>query len=409
VDNITHSLVGVALADVMAGRRARKSQRPLLVGAGIVAANLPDIDLVYSAITPAPLGYLLHHRGHTHTIVGLCVLAAAVLFVYRLIPPVRAMGAGDRLRFYLLVGVALASHLAMDALNSYGVHPFYPFDNRWRYGDAIFIFEPALWVVLGVAVAWNGRSRTSQAAAAIPLLILLVAIASMDVMPAESAVVLAVIGSAFAWFARNISLRARAAVALTATALIVVMLLATSRGAYAVTVEALQPVAPGRFVDVVLTPNPASPLCWSVIGIESRESAGEYVLWRGTLSLAPSLKDPTSCAMHRFAGAGKNRMFAKGKLVLRDEIHQSLRVLRDVAGRDCWAAAWLRFGRAPVIDRDNIFDLRFAERQTQNFTAMSLDRGAADTRCPSAVPKWDAPRADLLSGSASVVFRNRPH
>jgi hypothetical protein len=173
-------------------------------------------------------------------------------------------------------------------------------------------------------------------------------------------------------------------------------------------VEALEPVVHGRFVDVVLTPNPASPLCWSVIGIESRESAGEYVLWRGTLSLAPSLKDPTSCATHRFARAGKTRTFPGGKLVLRDEIHQSLRVLRDVATRDCRAAAWLRFGRAPVIDREKIFDLRFVERQAQDFTHMSLGRASGDTPCPSWVPPWDAPRHDLLSGSNSIVFRNRP-
>jgi inner membrane protein len=408
VDNITHSLVGVALADVMAGGRRAKSQRPLLVGAGIVAANLPDIDLVYSAITPAPLGYLLHHRGHTHTIVGLCVLAAAMAFIYALIPPVRAMRAGDRLRFHLLIVVALASHLAMDALNSYGVHPFYPFDNRWRYGDAVFIFEPALWVVLGVAVAWNARSRTSQLAAALPLVILLAAIASMDVMPAESAAVLAVAGSAFAWFARKISLRARAAVALAATALIVVALLAISRGAHSASVDALKPAVHGRLVDVVLTPNPASPLCWSVIAIETRESAGEYVLWRGTLSLAPSIKDPTSCAIHRFARAGRIRTLAQGAFELRDEIHQSLGRLRGMAEHDCWTAAWLRFGRAPVIERDTIFDLRFVERQTQDFTHMSLARRSGDPRCPTWVPPWTAPRMDLLSGSTSIVFRNRP-
>jgi inner membrane protein len=406
VDNITHSLVGVALADMMAGRRS-KSQRPLLVGAGIIAANLPDIDVVYSAITPAPLGYLLHHRGHTHTILGLGVLLVAMLGLYQLIPPVRAMRAGDRVRFSLLVGVALASHLALDALNSYGVHPFYPFDNRWRYADAVFIFEPALWVVLGVAVAWNGRSRTSQLAAALPLAILLVAIASMDVMPTESAAVLAVVGVGFAWFARNISSRARAVLALTGATLIVVVLLATSRGAHVVAVETLKPAIRGRLVDVVLTPNPASPLCWSVIGIESREPAGEYVLWRGTLSLAPSFKDPTSCAMHRFARPGDTRTFSGGKFVLRDEIHQSLRVLRDVFKRDCRAAAWLRFGRAPVIARDNIVDLRFVGRQTQDFTKMSLDGASDDTPCPAWIPPWDPPRSDLLSGSTPSVFRNK--
>ena len=150
MDNLTHSLVGVALADAMAGGRAAKSQRPLLVGAGLIAANLPDVDIAYSVMTPAPIGYLVHHRGHTHTIVGLGVLALVLVLAYRMMPPVRAMRTGDRLRLWLLMAAALASHLAMDALNPYGVHPFYPFDNTWYFGDAVFILEP-------VALARAGR------------------------------------------------------------------------------------------------------------------------------------------------------------------------------------------------------------------------------------------------------------
>jgi inner membrane protein len=407
VDNITHSLVGVALADVTMGRRGAKSQRPLMVGAALVAANLPDIDIIYSAITPAPLGYLLHHRGHTHTVAGLIVLAVAVAAIYQLTPPVRGMRGAARLRFYFLIAVALASHLAMDALNSYGVHPWFPIDNRWHYGDAVFIFEPALWVMLGVAVAWNGRSGASQLAAALPLGILLVTIAAMDVMPMESSAVLAVAGCTFAWFTRKISARSRAALALTASALIVVALVATSRSARAATRTALQPVLRGRLVDVVLTPNPGSPLCWSVIGVEAIELESEYVLWRGTLSLAPALKDPTRCAIHRFAGARHTRTLAAGQLVIRDEIHQSLRGLRDRAARDCWVQAWLRFGRVPVIEQNKIFDLRFVERQAQDFTSLSLAGRADDRQCPSWIPPWEMPRRDLLAGSKAIVFRYR--
>ncbi len=395
MDNVTHSLVGAVLADAVM-MRATKSHRPLLVGAGIIAANLPDMDLTYSAITPMPVGYLLHHRGHTHTIAGLGVLALLLVLAYRRLPPVRAMRAGDRWRLWLLIAVALASHLAMDALNSYGVHPFYPIDNRWYFGDAVFIFEPSLWVVLGVAVAWNGRSGTSRLAAAIPISILLVTIASMDIMPLESAVVLAAAGASFAWFARRLSPRSRAATALAGAALIVVASLATSRGARDVSRRALQPLLHGRLVDVILTPNPSSPLCWGVIGIESIETRGEYILWRGTLSLAPALKDPTTCASHRFAEAGTTRKVGDGRLALRDEIHQSLRQLRDLARENCWARAWMRFGRAPVVAGEQIFDLRFAERRTQAFTHLSLVGERGKPRCPAFVPGWAMPRKDLL-------------
>src|SRR5262249_8885402 len=42
-------------------------------------------------------------------------------------------------------------HIFADSWNSYGVHPFFPLDNSWYYGDYIFIVEPIVWVICG---AW---------------------------------------------------------------------------------------------------------------------------------------------------------------------------------------------------------------------------------------------------------------
>jgi inner membrane protein len=55
--------------------------------------------------------------------------------------------------------------------------------------------------------------------------------------------------------------------------------------------------------------------------------------------------------------------------------------------------AWLRFGRAPVVERGTIVDVRFAERLGQGFSHMRI--GVRDA-CPSNVPGWGMPRADLL-------------
>ena len=395
MDNIAHSLVGVALADAMMGKRS-KSHRPLVAGAGLIAANLPDIDLAYSAITPAPLGYLLHHRGHTHTIAGLAALTVLLILAYRWVPAVRAMRGAERLRLWLLMAVALGSHLAMDALNSYGVHPWYPVDNRWYFGDAVFIFEPSLWVVLGAAVAWNGRTRTARVVAAAPSVVLVAGIAAIGIVPLESVAGLAVIGAFCVWAGRRLPAPGRAALGLCAAMLIAAVLVALSREARAESRRALQPKIRGRLVDVVLTPNPSAPLCWSVIGVESNEESGEYVLWRGTLSLAPSLKAPASCASHRLAAGGRTRGVAAGRLAIRDEIRLPIRALRDLDRGNCWVRAWLRFGRAPVIDGGEIFDLRFAERGVRAFSHMALDRGSDDAGCPGFIPPWEMPRGDLL-------------
>ena len=392
MDNITHSLVGVALADLAMGRPA-KAQRPIFVGAGIIAANLPDIDLAYSGITASPLGYLLHHRGHTHTVAGLLVLALVLVLAYRFLPSVRKMGVLGRLRFWLLIAIALASHLALDSLNSYGVHPFYPFDNTWYFGDAVFILEPWLWLVFGVAAAWNGRSGVARLAVAVPMLILLVTTASTGAIPLESAAALAVGGGAFAWFAHRLSPPMRSAAALVVCVAFACGLLATSRLARAAAVDALRGELTGNVVDVILTPNPSSPLCWAAIVIELRETHGEYLLWRGTLSLSPAWKRPTTCASQRFVGAREIRIVGDGRFALRDNRRQSLTELRGLADRDCRVGAWLRFGRAPVIERGSIYDLRFAERLGQNFSHMRL---SPREPCPDHVPDWGLPRADLL-------------
>ena len=393
MDNITHSLVGVALADLAMGRRGADGQRPLIAGAGIVAANLPDIDVAYSWITPAPIGYLLHHRGYTHTAVGLFALALGLGVAYRFLPFVRKIPPAGRLRLWLVIAAALASHVLLDSLNSYGVHPFSPFHDRWYFGDSVFILEPSLWLILCVAVAWNGRTRTAKLAAALPMSVLLCTIVWTGEIPLESVAALAVIGVLFASIALRLSPRTRAAAALALLVLIVGGFIGMSRLARRAVMDVLTPELRGRIVDVILSPNASSPLCWAVIAIELREADGEYVLWRGTLSTMPKWKAPSACASYRFHGPHDARNIGEGRLALRDEIHQPLQPLRTLAATDCWVRAWLRFGRAPVIEGESIFDLRFSDRPGRQFSDMRLhDREG----CPPNVPGWEMPRADLL-------------
>src|SRR5215218_596325 len=75
MDNVTHALAGLLLAEstiVLAERRAPVSiafRRAALV-LGVITGELPDADLLYAgpALGMGKLGYLLHHRGHTHTV-----------------------------------------------------------------------------------------------------------------------------------------------------------------------------------------------------------------------------------------------------------------------------------------------------------------------------------------------------
>jgi len=198
-----------------------------------------------------------------------------------------------------------------------------------------------------------------------------------------------------AWVVSNMTPPAGAGLALFVASLIIFGLIGVSREARAASREALQPYVRGELVDVILMPNPASPMCWGFIGVEAFHAADEYVLWRGTLSLTSSLKPPARCASDRVMPDSHVRTIAHGDVVLREEIRQPLSRLRR-AGRDCWTQAWLRFGRAPVIEGDRIFDLRFHDRALREFTQMTL-RSTRDARaCPSFVPDWEMPRRDLF-------------
>ena len=395
MDNITHSLVGLALADLGTRRGAPGAERRLTVVSGIIAANLPDIDLAYSAITPAPLGYLLHHRGHTHTVLGVGVLMLALVVVYRLLPGAREMPRNGRFRLWIVSGAALASHMLLDALNSYGVHPFAPVNPTWYFGDAVFIFEPWLWMLLGVAAAWDARRRVVTMTSWLPILVVPLAMTSAGIIPIEAVVSLAIVGSVFNSVAGRMLPGVRAAAGLTASTLVIVGLIVLSGMARRQASAALQPEILGTLVDVILTPNPASPLCWGVIGIELHEAGGTYILRRGTLSLRPRWKDPRTCASHTFERPQRVRVIADGRLALTDELRQPLARLRELAQRDCWVRAWLQFGRAPVFEGEEIVDLRFGGAG-RNFSNMSLTRGGQPGGCPRYVPNWDTPRADLL-------------
>lgn len=149
MDNLTHSLVGLAAAKAGLGRLS-----PYATVVCVAAANLPDADIV--ALAGGPSYYLANHRGITHSIVGTLALGFLfpILFVLveRLVARVRGREPRARLWWLMLCSLLLiASHPLLDWTNSYGVRPFLPWDGRWIYGDILFVVDPWVWLVLGGA------------------------------------------------------------------------------------------------------------------------------------------------------------------------------------------------------------------------------------------------------------------
>jgi inner membrane protein len=168
MDPLAHTLVGASLAE--SGLRRLS---PLATATLVLGANAPDIDIL-SAFQgqDASLGF---RRGITHGVLAMLllpvVLTGAMLAWDRLVrrrrnpdaPPARARP------LFVLALLSILTHPALDWLNTYGVRLLSPFDGRWFYGDAVFIIDPWLWLLMAAPVVL-ARSTGKLSAAAFILL-----------------------------------------------------------------------------------------------------------------------------------------------------------------------------------------------------------------------------------------------
>jgi inner membrane protein len=150
MDNLTHSLIGLAAA-----KAGFDKLSPCATPLCILAANLPDADII-TGVFGGRWTYLQHHRGITHSIVGTIILALALPLLFYLgdlvIASLRKRGPTIRFRGLLIASlVVTATHPLMDWMNNYGVRPLLPWNARWFYGDFVFILDPFLWLTLGGA------------------------------------------------------------------------------------------------------------------------------------------------------------------------------------------------------------------------------------------------------------------
>src|SRR6476659_8808422 len=183
MDPFTHTLVGLTAAKAGLERLS-----PLATTVCVLAANSPDSDVVVG-LTTDRWNYLHHHRGITHSIVGVIALAFVVPTLVWLAErgwvKLRHRRAKSQYRGLLLASViATATHPLMDWTNNYGVRPFLPWNGRWFYGDLVFIVDPFLWPILGATAflltSSSRRQRSIWSLFAVFLSLLVIAVALLS-------------------------------------------------------------------------------------------------------------------------------------------------------------------------------------------------------------------------------------
>lgn len=159
MDNLTHSLVGWALAETGLKRRTRKG-----LAACVLAANMPDIDVFFGWAPWAPLAM---HRGFTHGLVGgvllMPPLLAALLWLLDRWQLRRGVtfASGLPMRLGWLVAccyLGALTHPLLDLQNTYAVQLMSPASEHWFHTDGLFIVSPYVLAMMGAGI-WLARKR----------------------------------------------------------------------------------------------------------------------------------------------------------------------------------------------------------------------------------------------------------
>ncbi len=273
MDPIAHTFSGMALAAA-----GLKRATPLAATALFMGVNAPDVDIVAAFV--ADYESLAFRRGWTHGVLALAlwplVLTGVLLAWDRWVrlrrnPAAAPARAGPLLA---LTAIAIVSHPTLDWLNNYGLRWLMPFSGRWFYGDALFIVDPWVWLLLGgAAFLTYSKSRLARVRWAV-----LAAIASVVVFVNTGAVV--PLPSAVLWVAgiaalivlerrlRDAAPRALEQAAQAGVAATVVYMVALV-GASAAARSDVRTVAAAQGIDgvedVMVAPSPANPFGGPVV------------------------------------------------------------------------------------------------------------------------------------------------
>jgi membrane-bound metal-dependent hydrolase YbcI (DUF457 family) len=174
MDTITHGIAGALLGKGFFSRRAAR----VAIFSATVGAMFPDLDVVAEIFSRDPLAIVKYHRAITHSFIALPFFAAILAWL-------TAAGAGFLRRRYarfgdleapswgmltVIYGIAIASHILLDGLTSFGTRMWFPISQRRVAWDWLFIIDFCFTslVLLPQIAAWicTDRHKAPKRAAA---------------------------------------------------------------------------------------------------------------------------------------------------------------------------------------------------------------------------------------------------
>ncbi|TWT21130.1 metal-dependent hydrolase [Luteimonas marina] len=161
MDSITQILLGASVAGAVVPPAHRRAA--MLAGAAL--GTLPDLDsFPIRLFTDDPVALMTLHRGFSHSLFVLPLLAWAIWAFYR--SRGRRVAESPR-RWFWAIQLALVTHPLLDAFTVYGTQLLWPLATPPVMWSSVFIIDPGytLWLLLGVAVAvFAGQKPFAQRA-----------------------------------------------------------------------------------------------------------------------------------------------------------------------------------------------------------------------------------------------------
>lgn len=143
MDSITQALLGATVQASLLGRW--QGRKALLYGA--VLGTLPDLDVVIDY--GDAVADMTYHRGFSHSLLVLSLLAVALAWLARNVRPDPNYSG---MRLFLTIWLVLVTHVLLDAFTSYGTQLFWPLTTPPVAWSSVFIIDPMYSVPLLLAV-----------------------------------------------------------------------------------------------------------------------------------------------------------------------------------------------------------------------------------------------------------------
>ncbi len=432
MDNLTHSLVGYAVAKSAKHLKFKKldlSERfkdpkisSFLIFVSIFAANFPDLDLIYSLYDSSKLGYFIHHRGHSHTFILAFPQALIALFISALIFKIK-----DKLIWWwglVLITINICLHIALDFLNIYGVHPFFPWDNQWYYGDRVFIIEPLIWFsILPLAITPLKKVLSIKSVLILFFISTLFLAFKIQMMSLGTVLALGFYFIAMIWFFNKMIESTKTIVALGFTALMILSFIVEGirvedkiTSAFNSKLNGLLLNGDGKesakntasqFIDLAMTPYPGNPFCWNVYSSRILGEDGfnvavgqfqsrDFWLFKCPKGMFDTNKKTNGPVLNLTKDFLKSRQIPKLEGMKWIQVYEGSKKKIFNDQNDCRLKNWFQFVRIPYLyDSGKYVDLRFHSRSSQE-SFSDLDLNDETHKCVKLPAPWIPPRSGLL-------------